>query len=92
MTDDKKVVKLTKVANNQNADNAYPTYVELVNGHLEKLDDYRKSIKPIVMIITCLTDNGNMQEVIYGECVAQVLGLLEITKQNIYLDSIGVLE
>jgi len=91
MTDDKKVVKLTKVVNEQ-VEAAYPTYQELITKHLSGLDDRRKNAQPVVMIITCLTEDGNMQEVLIGDCVAQAMGLLEITKQNLYLDSLGVLE
>lgn len=91
MTDDKKVVKLTRVVSDK-ADECYPTYIELLNKHISELDDRRKDIQPVVMIITCLTEDGNMQEVLVGDCVAQAMGLLEITKQNLYLDSMGVLE
>lgn len=91
MSDDKKVVKLTKVVN-EKVDDSYPTYEQLITKHLEGLGPDRKSIQPVAMVVTCLTEDGNIQEILYGECIAQVLGLLEVTKQNIYLDAMGVLE
>lgn len=91
MTDEKKVVKLTKVPAVVVEDD-YPTYEELLARHLAALGDIRKKVKPVSMVVTCLTEDGNIQEILYGDCVAQVLGLLELTKQNIYLDAMGILD
>jgi hypothetical protein len=93
MSDENKVVKLTRVVT-EAGDTApkYPTYEELLLGHLGKVSASTRASQPVTMVITCLTEDGNIQEILCGECVAQVIGLLEITKQNIYLDSMGVLE
>lgn len=84
MTDEKKVVHLTKVTTNTGV---ATTYIEVLKNHLKELEGQEAATVECDAVIICvLTEDGSMHSVVKGQCIAQAIGLLEITKTNIYND------
>lgn len=84
MTDDKKIVHLTKVVTKAESE---ASYIDVLKAHLKELEGQEAAKTPCEAVIICaLTEDGSMHSVVKGRCIAQAIGLLEITKTNIYDD------
>ncbi len=84
---DKKVVKLTKVASIAVEPD---TYLKCLHAHIDQLSDEQKNAQPICMFIGSLTETGCAYSVLSGDDIAQLIGAIDIIKQYIFFDTIGL--